>query len=64
MRGDRLKEILGEVRGLIEQAQASLDDRPVLQRVLTALRESKVDEETELWLRRLRDEAYVEIRNP
>jgi peptidyl-prolyl cis-trans isomerase SurA len=32
------------------------------QRVLTALRESKVDEETELWLRRLRDEAYVEYR--
>lgn len=34
------------------------------QAVLTALRESKLDEETELWLRRLRDEAYVEIRNP
>ena len=34
------------------------------QRVMSALRESKVDEETELWLRRLRDEAYVEIRNP
>ncbi|HWN06047.1 MAG TPA: peptidylprolyl isomerase, partial [Steroidobacteraceae bacterium] len=34
------------------------------QRVVTALRESKVDEETELWLRRMRDEAYVEIRNP
>ena len=34
------------------------------QRVATALRDSKVDEETELWLRRLRDEAYVEIRNP
>src|SRR5918994_4904882 len=33
-------------------------------RRLTALRESKLDEETELWLRRLRDEAYVEIRNP
>ncbi len=33
------------------------------QRVLTALREGKVDEETELWLRRLRDEAYVEIRS-
>jgi peptidyl-prolyl cis-trans isomerase SurA len=32
------------------------------QRALTALRESKVDEETELWLRRLRDEAYVEYR--
>ncbi|MDP9199749.1 MAG: hypothetical protein M3O07_11145, partial [Pseudomonadota bacterium] len=34
------------------------------QSVLVALRESKLDEETELWLRRLRDEAYVEIRNP
>ena len=34
------------------------------QRALAALREGKVDEETELWLRRLRDEAYVEIRNP
>lgn len=32
------------------------------QRVFAALRESKVDEETELWLRRLRDEAYVEYR--
>jgi peptidyl-prolyl cis-trans isomerase SurA len=34
------------------------------QAALTALRESKLDEETELWLRRLRDEAYVEIRSP
>jgi peptidyl-prolyl cis-trans isomerase SurA len=33
------------------------------QRVLSALRESKADEETELWLRRLRDEAYVEYRS-
>ena len=32
------------------------------QRVLTTLRESKADEETELWLRRLRDDAYVEYR--
>lgn len=32
------------------------------QRVLSALREGKADEETELWLRRLRDEAYVEYR--
>lgn len=30
------------------------------QRVLTTLRESKADEETELWVRRLRDDAYVE----
>ncbi len=34
------------------------------QGVLAALREGKADEETELWLRRLRDEAYVEVRNP
>lgn len=32
------------------------------QRAFNQLRESKADEETELWLRRLRDEAYVEIR--
>jgi len=32
------------------------------QRGLVQLRESKSDEETELWLRRLRDEAYVEIK--
>lgn len=32
------------------------------QRVFAALREGKVDEETELWLRRLRDEAYIEFR--
>ena len=43
MRGDRLKEILGEVRGLVERAQGALDDRPVLRRLLTALR-AKVDE--------------------
>ncbi|MSQ99887.1 MAG: molecular chaperone SurA [Gammaproteobacteria bacterium] len=32
------------------------------QRGFVQLRESKSDEETELWLRRLRDEAYVEIK--
>ena len=26
------------------------------------LRQRKIEEETELWLRRLRDEAYVDIR--
>ena len=34
------------------------------QRALSALRESKADEETELWLRRLRDEAFVEYVTP
>jgi peptidyl-prolyl cis-trans isomerase SurA len=32
------------------------------QRAFSALREAKADEETELWLRRLRDEAYVEYK--
>jgi peptidyl-prolyl cis-trans isomerase SurA len=32
------------------------------QRAYAAVRESKSDEETELWLRRLRDEAYVEYK--
>jgi peptidyl-prolyl cis-trans isomerase SurA len=29
---------------------------------IDAIRASKADEETELWLRRLRDEAYVEYK--
>jgi peptidyl-prolyl cis-trans isomerase SurA len=33
------------------------------QRAFMQLRESKADEETELWLRRLRDEAYVDIKS-
>jgi peptidyl-prolyl cis-trans isomerase SurA len=32
------------------------------QRAFGAIRESKADEETELWLRRLRDEAFVDIK--
>jgi peptidyl-prolyl cis-trans isomerase SurA len=34
----------------------------IRQKAFLALRESKADEETELWLRRLRDEAYVEYK--
>ena len=40
---ERLKEIIGELRELVEQAQGALDNRPVLRRVLTALR-AKIDE--------------------
>jgi hypothetical protein len=40
---ERLKEIIGELRGLADQARDALDDRPVLQRLLTALR-AKIDE--------------------
>ena len=34
----------------------------IRQNAFMALREAKADEETELWLRRLRDEAYVEYK--
>jgi peptidyl-prolyl cis-trans isomerase SurA len=30
---------------------------------MDAIRASKADEETELWLRRMRDEAYVEYKS-
>ncbi len=33
------------------------------QHAFAAIRESKADEDTELWLQRLRDEAFVEIKN-
>jgi peptidyl-prolyl cis-trans isomerase SurA len=41
------------------------DDTQELQRKQAAdqIRASKVDEETELWLRRLRDEAYVDLKS-
>ena len=32
------------------------------QRAFMQLRESKAEEEIELWLRRLRDEAYVDVK--
>ena len=44
---ERLREIIGEARDLVEQAQASLNDRPVLARLLTALREKVAEAEAE-----------------
>ena len=45
-------------------ATASSTTRDELKRrqAMEAIRASKADEETELWLRRLRDEAYVEYK--
>jgi len=37
-------------------------DDVIRNRCVAQLRESKADEETEIWMRRLRDEAFVEIR--
>ncbi len=41
------------------------DDTKELQRKQAEeqIRASKADEETELWLRRLRDEAYVDLKS-
>jgi peptidyl-prolyl cis-trans isomerase SurA len=47
---------------LLGKRQIDNTDELKRQRALAQLRESKADEETELWLRRLRDEAYVEYK--
>ena len=47
---------------LLGRRQFDTTDDVRRQRAFAALRESKADEETELWLRRLRDEAYVEYK--
>jgi peptidyl-prolyl cis-trans isomerase SurA len=47
---------------LLGKRQFDSTDELKRQRAFAQLRESKADEETELWLRRLRDEAYVEFR--
>jgi peptidyl-prolyl cis-trans isomerase SurA len=41
------------------------DDTKELQRKEASdqIRASKVDEQTELWLRRLRDDAYVDLKS-
>jgi peptidyl-prolyl cis-trans isomerase SurA len=47
---------------LLGRRQFDTTQDVIRQRAFSALRESKADEETELWLRRLRDEAYVEYK--
>jgi len=47
---------------LLGRRQFDTTDDMRRQRAFAALREAKADEETELWLRRLRDEAYVEYK--
>jgi peptidyl-prolyl cis-trans isomerase SurA len=47
---------------LLGRRQFDVTDDQRRQHAFVALRESKADEETELWLRRLRDEAYVEYK--
>jgi peptidyl-prolyl cis-trans isomerase SurA len=47
---------------LLGRRQFDVTDDQRRQHAFTQIRESKADEETELWLRRLRDEAYVEYK--
>ena len=47
---------------LLGRRQFDTTDEMKQRQAFLALREAKADEETELWLRRLRDEAYVEYK--
>lgn len=47
---------------LLGRRQHDATEDKLRQQVFAQLRESKAEEETELWLRRLRDEAFVEYR--
>ena len=48
---------------LIERTERDTTEEKRRQRAVQAIRTGKVEQETEIWLRRLRDEAYVEIRS-
>ena len=45
---------------LLGKRKFDTTEESMRQRAFAQLRESKADEETELWLRRLRDEAYID----
>jgi peptidyl-prolyl cis-trans isomerase SurA len=47
---------------LLGRRQFDNTDELKRRRAAEAIRESRVDEATELWMRRLRDEAYVEYK--
>jgi peptidyl-prolyl cis-trans isomerase SurA len=47
---------------LLGRRQFDMTDELKRRRAAEAIRESRVDEATELWMRRLRDEAYVEYK--
>lgn len=47
---------------VIERRQADTTDEVMRQKAKAAIRKRKASEAIELWLRRLRDEAYVEVR--
>jgi peptidyl-prolyl cis-trans isomerase SurA len=49
---------------VLERQESSDTDELLKKQAQDEIFKRKVEEETELWLRRIRDEAYVEIRVP
>jgi peptidyl-prolyl cis-trans isomerase SurA len=47
---------------VLERRQHDTTDDVKRQQAMMAIRDSKVNEETELWLRQMRDESFVEYR--
>ena len=63
----KTRDVIRRARDVMHTSQPILSaydstDDVRRQRAFAAIRESKADEETELWLRRLRDEAFVEVK--
>ena len=48
---------------LEDRKERDTTDEVKRERAIAAIRESKQEQETEIWLRQLRDEAYVETRS-
>jgi peptidyl-prolyl cis-trans isomerase SurA len=47
---------------LLDRRVHDMTDEVIRQDALMAIRNSKLSEETELWARRLRDQAFIEYR--
>ena len=59
---ERSRQLGWHIAQLLGRRQFDNTDELKRHQAMEAIRASKADEETELWLRRLRDEAYVETK--
>jgi peptidyl-prolyl cis-trans isomerase SurA len=48
---------------VLDRRTRNINDETLRQRALAALRQRKVEQETERWSRQLRDESFVEVRS-
>jgi len=48
---------------LVDRRTRAVDDSALREQASGALRQSKIEQETQRWLRQLRDESFVEIRS-